>query len=114
MNGGNHWDAATLLGDAAEQTILRVGSELGEIEPTAGFRALMALLKQEHDAAGQRFIKDETTSKKYARGYLAGLSFLLEEIPEMIRKAREIKESREETGQFFDSRIGGAGSGSLA
>lgn len=112
MSNGNRW-ASSVMGVEDEQVLLRIGSELGEIEPTPGFRRLMELLKNEHDAAGQRFIKDDRVKKKYAQGYLAGLAFLLEEIPRLISTAREIKESREETGQFLDSRMGG-GSGSLA
>lgn len=112
MNIKNSWDATA--GDAADEHLLQVGAALAEIEPTPGFQALMQLLQREHDSAGQRFIKDETTSKKYARGYLAGLSFVIEQVPELVRTAREIKESREESGQFLDARIAGVGSGSLA
>jgi hypothetical protein len=116
MSDGNRLRAEPfrpVLGVEVPDIVLQVGSDLAEIEPTRGFRTLMELLQREHDSAGQRFIRDETTSKKYARGYLAGLAYLLEHIPELIRVAREIKESREETGEFLDSRIGG-GSGSLA
>ena len=113
MNG-NVWDAGTENTLASDEYLLQVGSALAEIEPTRGFQQLMLLLQKEHDAAGARFIKDDTTSKKYAQGYIAGVAFLLEELPKLIRDAREIKESREEVGQFLDSRIAGVGSGSLA
>jgi hypothetical protein len=111
MTDGNRWAPGFGIDD--EQTVLRVGLELAEIEPTPGFRQLMKLLQEEHDHAAQRFIKDENVSKKYARGYLAGIAFLLEQVPELIRSARELRESREQTGEFINSRIGG-GSGSLA
>jgi hypothetical protein len=110
---GERWNTKPVLGENSEDVILKVGSALGEIEPTPGFQALLQLLQKEHDSAGARFIKDETTSKKYAQGYLAGIAFVLEQVPELIRAAREIKESREETGQFLDVRMSG-GSGSLA
>jgi hypothetical protein len=103
------WDSNFL----SDEAVLRIGSALAEIEPTGGFQMLMDLLRREREAAGQRFILDETTSKKFARGYLAGLDFLLGHVPELIREARELKAQEEEGGAFVNARFSGS-SGSLA
>jgi hypothetical protein len=95
-----------------ELETIHYGSALQEISDSQGFKVLMTLLKVEREAAATRFIKDDKTSKKYARGYLAGLEFLLEEIPALIESARTLKDMNEEAGEtFLGTRLG---SGSLA
>jgi hypothetical protein len=94
------------------QRVLEIGSALAEIEPTPGFQALVGLLREEQKNAAFRSLTDDSRSRKEWRGYIHGIGYLLEQIPELIERARALKDMREETTQeFVGARLG---SGSLA
>jgi hypothetical protein len=104
--------AAEALFGLDNERVLEIGSALSDIEPTAGFQALVGLLREEQKNAAMRSLTDDSRSRKEWRGYIHGIGYLLEQIPELIERARALKEMRQETQQeFIGARLG---SGSLA
>ncbi len=99
---------------ATDNEILGLSAALSDIMATAGYQAIIGLLERERDAFARRFVMDDTTTKDYARGYLAGLGYLLAQIPELLDMAQEIRAEAAAAGGFIDTRIAGGGNGSLA
>lgn len=97
-----------------DDDVLGVAAAISDIAGTAGYAALMMLLRRERDAAARRFLMDDTTSKDYARGYQAGLTYLAAQSLELAQAAEDIKAEREAEKTFSDARIAGSGNGSLA
>lgn len=97
-----------------DDDVVGIAAAISDITGTAGYAALAMLLRRERDVAARRFLMDESSSKEYARGYQAGLTYLLAQAAELLQAAAVIKAERDEEKTFTDARIAGSGNGSLA
>jgi hypothetical protein len=95
-----------------EDQILAWGAALEGIEKTEAFRALLEMLTVESNGAARRALRDESKgAKRKWAGYVEALDFMRTCIPNVIQKARDISENKDEVQQDLGLR---AGAGSLA
>lgn len=97
-----------------DDQLVQIGDALEVFANSAAYGVVMELLSHEVNDAAVRALNDDDDKKgkKYWRGYVAGVRYLLEEIPSAIERSRALRDTEE----ALDNEVVGdrLGSGSLA